>query len=114
YAFWKTRMTCFIKSFDTTAWRVITNGPTIPSITTTTSDGSRVVTPESILHRGLVNKEKVRISWAVFCEPPKEKIILKPLPETVSEAEPALYPPRTFAQHIQHKLFRKTQELGAK
>ncbi|KAJ8766165.1 hypothetical protein K2173_021682 [Erythroxylum novogranatense] len=65
---------------------------------------------KSILHRGLVNKEKVRISWAVFCEPPKEKIILKPLQEVVSEAEPALFPPRTFAQHIQHKLFKKTQE----
>ena len=65
---------------------------------------------KSILHRGLVNKEKVRISWAVFCEPPKEKIILKPLPETVSEEEPAQFPPRTFAQHIQHKLFRKTQQ----
>ncbi|KAK4795781.1 hypothetical protein SAY86_028107 [Trapa natans] len=62
---------------------------------------------KSILHRGLVNKEKVRISWAVFCEPPKEKIILKPLPEMVTEAEPALFPPRTFAQHIEHKLFRK-------
>lgn len=67
---------------------------------------------KSILHRGLVNKEKVRISWAVFCEPPKEKIILKPLPEVVSEAEPPLYPPRTFAQHIQHKLFRKTQDAA--
>ncbi|KAI3453632.1 hypothetical protein Pfo_010295 [Paulownia fortunei] len=65
---------------------------------------------KSILHRGLVNKEKVRISWAVFCEPPKEKIILKPLPETVSEAEPPLFPPRTFAQHIKHKLFRKTED----
>ncbi|KAI4327038.1 hypothetical protein L6164_019542 [Bauhinia variegata] len=65
---------------------------------------------KSILHRGLVNKEKVRISWAVFCEPPKEKIILKPIPELVTETEPALFPPRTFAQHIQHKLFRKTQE----
>ncbi|KAK4844613.1 hypothetical protein QYF36_022344 [Acer negundo] len=65
---------------------------------------------KSILHRGLVNKEKVRISWAVFCEPPKEKIILKPLPETVSETEPPLFPPRTFHQHIQHKLFRKTQD----
>lgn len=64
---------------------------------------------KSILHRGLVNKEKVRISWAVFCEPPKDKIILKPLPETVSETEPPLFPPRTFAQHIEHKLFRKTQ-----
>nr|BAJ08044.1 anthocyanidin synthase [Cyclamen graecum] len=70
---------------------------------------------KSILHRGLVNKEKVRISWAVFCEPPKEKIILQPLPETVTEAEPPLYPPRTFIQHIQHKLFRKNQEAnGAK
>nr|AGI16383.1 anthocyanidin synthase [Ribes nigrum] len=65
---------------------------------------------KSILHRGLVNKEKVRISWAVFCEPPKEKIILKPIPEVVSEAEPAMFPPRTFAQHMQHKLFRKTQD----
>ncbi|XP_044476538.1 leucoanthocyanidin dioxygenase [Mangifera indica] len=65
---------------------------------------------KSILHRGLVNKEKVRISWAVFCEPPKEKIVLKPLPETVSETEPALFPPRTFQQHIQHKLFRKAEE----
>ncbi|WRX17899.1 hypothetical protein QQP08_010386 [Theobroma cacao] len=55
-------------------------------------------------------QEKVRISWAVFCEPPKEKIILKPLPETVSETEPPLFPPRTFAQHIHHKLFRKTQD----
>ncbi|XP_030524727.1 anthocyanin synthase [Rhodamnia argentea] len=67
---------------------------------------------KSILHRGLVNKEKVRISWAVFCEPPKEKIILKPLPELVTEAEPALFPPRTFAQHIQHKLFRKSQDAS--
>jgi leucoanthocyanidin dioxygenase len=65
---------------------------------------------KSILHRGLVNKEKVRISWAVFCEPPKDKIILKPLPETVSETEPAKYPPRTFHQHMQHKLFKKTQD----
>ncbi|KAG8382320.1 hypothetical protein BUALT_Bualt05G0065200 [Buddleja alternifolia] len=65
---------------------------------------------KSILHRGLVNKEKVRISWAVFCEPPKEKIILKPLPETISETEPPRFPPRTFAQHIEHKLFRKSSD----
>ncbi|KAM7525667.1 hypothetical protein LguiA_015569 [Lonicera macranthoides] len=65
---------------------------------------------KSILHRGLVNKERVRISWAVFCEPPKEKIILKPLSETTSEAEPPLFPPRTFSQHIEHKLFRRSQE----
>nr|ACH73180.1 leucoanthocyanidin dioxygenase [Chrysanthemum x morifolium] len=65
---------------------------------------------KSILHRGLVNKEKVRISWAVFCEPPKEKIILKPLPETVSEENPPLFPPRTFHQHMEHKLFKKKDD----
>ncbi|ESR53727.1 Leucoanthocyanidin dioxygenase [Citrus sinensis] len=65
---------------------------------------------KSILHRGLVNKEKVRISWAVFCEPPRDKIILKPLPETVSEQKPAMLPPRTFQQHIEHKLFRRAQD----
>nr|AIB06742.1 anthocyanidin synthase [Mangifera indica] len=68
---------------------------------------------KSILHRGLVNKEKVRISWAVFCEPPKEKIVLKPLPETVSETEPPLFPPRTFQQHIEHKLFRRLKKVDA-
>ncbi|XP_068640698.1 leucoanthocyanidin dioxygenase-like [Aristolochia californica] len=65
---------------------------------------------KSVVHRGLVNKEKVRISWAVFCEPPKEKIVLKPLPELVTDAEPARFRPRTFVEHIRHKLFKKTQE----
>lgn len=65
---------------------------------------------KSILHRGLVNKDKVRISWAVFCEPPKETIVLKPLAETVTEADPPLYPPRTFAQHMALKLFKKSQD----
>ncbi|THU66403.1 hypothetical protein C4D60_Mb05t13780 [Musa balbisiana] len=64
---------------------------------------------KSILHRGLVNKEKVRISWAVFCEPPKEKIVLKPLEDLVADGTPARFPPRTFEQHIQHKLFKKTR-----
>ena len=65
---------------------------------------------KSVLHRGLVNKEKVRISWAVFCEPPKEKVVLRPLPELVTEETPARFPPRTFAQHVQRKLFKKAQE----
>nr|BAS69333.1 anthocyanidin synthase [Lilium speciosum] len=64
----------------------------------------------SVLHRSLVSKERVRISWAVFCEPPKETIVLKPLPELVTEVAPAKFPPRTFKQHIQQKLFKKTEE----
>ena len=63
-----------------------------------------------LVWRFFTGKEKVRISWAMFCEPPKEKIILQPLPELVTETEPARFPPRTFAQHIHHKLFRKDQE----
>ncbi|KAG9442820.1 hypothetical protein H6P81_018674 [Aristolochia fimbriata] len=65
---------------------------------------------KSVVHRGVVNKEKVRISWAVFCEPPKETIVLQPLPELVAEAEPARFPPRTFVEHVRHKLFKKSQE----
>nr|AAR01567.1 anthocyanidin synthase [Sinningia cardinalis] len=68
---------------------------------------------KSILHRGSVNKEKVRISWAVFCEPPMEKIVLKPLPETVSQDKPPLFPPCTFAEHVKHKLFRNGSEDAA-
>lgn len=66
---------------------------------------------KSILHRGLVNKERVRISWAIFCEPPKDKIVLKPLPETVSEMNPPRFPPRTFMQHMDYKLFKKSEDL---
>lgn len=64
---------------------------------------------KSVLHRVLVNREKVRISWAVFCEPPPDKIVLKPLAALVHEGSTAKYPPRTFAQHIDHKLFLKSQ-----
>ncbi|KAK3232371.1 hypothetical protein Dsin_004252 [Dipteronia sinensis] len=67
---------------------------------------------KSVLHRGLVNKERVRISWAVFCKPPEEKTILKPLIETVFEIEPPLFPPRTFQQHVQHKINLREDEPG--
>ncbi|KAJ3679815.1 hypothetical protein LUZ60_016093 [Juncus effusus] len=68
---------------------------------------------KSILHRGLVNKEKVRISWAVFCEPPKEKVMLRPLEELVTEETPAKFTPRTFKQHVEEKLFKKNQAAMA-
>nr|QAA96288.1 anthocyanidin synthase [Gymnadenia rhellicani] len=61
----------------------------------------------SVLHRGLVNREKVRISWAVFCEPPREKVVLRPLPELVGAGEAVRFAPRTFAEHVERKLFKK-------
>ncbi|XP_078446244.1 leucoanthocyanidin dioxygenase-like [Wolffia australiana] len=63
---------------------------------------------KSVLHRGLVNTEKVRISWAVFCEPPKDGIVLRPLPELIGENSPPKFTPRTFGQHLEQKIFRKT------
>ncbi|GLJ37329.1 hypothetical protein SUGI_0757330 [Cryptomeria japonica] len=63
---------------------------------------------KSGLHRGLVNKEKVRISWAVFCCPPKEAVT-GPMKEMVDEQNPPLFPTRTFQEHIDYKLFRKNQ-----
>ncbi|XP_074582185.1 LOW QUALITY PROTEIN: leucoanthocyanidin dioxygenase-like [Curcuma longa] len=68
---------------------------------------------KSVLHRGLVNKEKIRISWAVFCEPPKETILLRPLEELLADGTPPNFPPRTFDQHIQHKLFKKNNPEAA-
>jgi len=63
---------------------------------------------KSGLHRGLVNKEKVRISWAVFCDPPKDALI-GPMKEVVDEQNPPLFPAKTFKQHTDHKLFKKAQ-----
>nr|ABK23166.1 unknown [Picea sitchensis]ABR16140.1 unknown [Picea sitchensis] len=60
------------------------------------------------LHRGLVNKEKVRISWAVFCDPPKDALI-GPMKEVVDEKNPPLFPAKTFKEHTDHKLFKKAQ-----
>jgi anthocyanidin synthase len=62
---------------------------------------------KSVLHRGLVNKEKVRFSWVIFCEPPKEKVMLRPLEELITDEMPAKFAPRTFLQHIEQKLFKK-------
>lgn len=68
----------------------------------------------SVLHRGLVNREAVRISWVVFCEPPPDSVLLHPLPELVTEGHPARFTPRTFKQHLDRKLFKKKQQHKAK
>ncbi|OEL22833.1 Leucoanthocyanidin dioxygenase [Dichanthelium oligosanthes] len=64
----------------------------------------------SVLHRGLVNREAVRVSWVVFCEPPPDAVLLRPLPELVTPDQPARFTPRTFKQHLDRKLFKKKQQ----
>jgi anthocyanidin synthase len=64
----------------------------------------------SVLHRGLVNREAVRVSWVVFCEPPPEAVLLRPLLELLNDGEPARFTPRTFKEHLDCKLFKKKQQ----
>uniref|UniRef100_A0A0D9V130 anthocyanidin synthase n=1 Tax=Leersia perrieri TaxID=77586 RepID=A0A0D9V130_9ORYZ len=69
----------------------------------------------SVLHRGLVNREAVRVSWVVFCEPPPDSVLLQPVPELLiakgggAEIKPR-FTPRTFNQHVQRKVFKKKQD----
>uniref|UniRef100_A0A0E0JIZ1 anthocyanidin synthase n=1 Tax=Oryza punctata TaxID=4537 RepID=A0A0E0JIZ1_ORYPU len=65
----------------------------------------------SVLHRGLVSRDAVRVSWVVFCEPPPESVLLQPVPELLANgAGKPLFAPRTFKQHVQRKVFKKQQD----
>uniref|UniRef100_J3KZZ2 Isopenicillin N synthase-like Fe(2+) 2OG dioxygenase domain-containing protein n=2 Tax=Oryza brachyantha TaxID=4533 RepID=J3KZZ2_ORYBR len=69
----------------------------------------------SVLHRGLVSREAVRVSFVVFCEPPPESVVLEPVPELLllaGVADKPLFPPRTFKQHVQRKLFKKQEDIN--
>ncbi|GMN39681.1 hypothetical protein TIFTF001_008918 [Ficus carica] len=61
---------------------------------------------KSVLHRSLVNKERTRMSWAVFCVPPQEAVI-GPLPELVDETKnPPKFSTKTYAEY-RHRKFNK-------
>ncbi|PSS00404.1 Flavonol synthase/flavanone 3-hydroxylase [Actinidia chinensis var. chinensis] len=60
---------------------------------------------KSVLHRSLVNKERMRMSWAVFVVPPHEAVI-GTLPELVDEKNPAKYSTKTYAEY-RHRKFNK-------
>ncbi|KAB1205367.1 Flavonol synthase/flavanone 3-hydroxylase [Morella rubra] len=60
---------------------------------------------KSVLHRSLVNKERTRMSWAVFVVPPQEATI-GPLAELVDDQNPAKYSTKTYAEY-RHRKFNK-------
>ncbi|XP_058219411.1 flavonol synthase/flavanone 3-hydroxylase-like [Rhododendron vialii] len=60
---------------------------------------------KSVLHRSLVNKERTRMSWAVFVTPPHEAMI-GPIPELINGENPANYSTKTFAEY-RHRKFNK-------
>ncbi|XP_059432919.1 flavonol synthase/flavanone 3-hydroxylase-like [Corylus avellana] len=62
----------------------------------------------SVLHRSTVNKEKARMSWPVFLEPPAE-FVVGPVPELVNEENPPKYKPKKFKDYAFCKLNKLPQ-----
>ncbi|KAJ0025470.1 hypothetical protein Pint_08221 [Pistacia integerrima] len=64
---------------------------------------------KSVLHRSIVNKERMRMSWAVFAVPPHEALI-GPLPELVDDDQnPPKYSTKTFAEYRYRKFNKLPQ-----
>ncbi|KAK4803162.1 hypothetical protein SAY86_001365 [Trapa natans] len=60
---------------------------------------------KGVLHRSLVNREKTRMSWAVFTAPQHEATI-GPIPELIDDQNPPKYTARTFAE-FRYRKFNK-------
>ncbi|KAK4747456.1 hypothetical protein SAY87_014042 [Trapa incisa] len=60
---------------------------------------------KGVLHRSLVNREKTRMSWAVFIAPQHEATI-GPIPELIDDQNPPKYTARTFAE-FRYRKFNK-------
>nr|ARQ79445.1 flavanone 3-hydroxylase [Nelumbo nucifera] len=60
---------------------------------------------KSVLHRSVVNKDQVRMSWAVFCVPPLDAVI-GPLPTLVDDQNPPNYSTKTY-QEYRYRKFNK-------
>lgn len=58
---------------------------------------------KSVLHRTTVNKEKARLSWPVFLEPPQEHVV-GPLSQLVNDENPPKYKSKKFGEYCYCKL----------
>ncbi|KAK1554347.1 hypothetical protein Q3G72_010976 [Acer saccharum] len=54
---------------------------------------------KSVLHRTRVNKEKTRMSWPVFLEPPAD-LQVGPHPKLVNENNPAKYKTKKYSDYV--------------
>ncbi|XVF36863.1 hypothetical protein REPUB_Repub19eG0095200 [Reevesia pubescens] len=58
---------------------------------------------KSVLHRSTVNKERTRISWPVFLEPPSD-LVVGPHPKLINEANPPKFKTKKYSQYCYCKL----------
>ncbi|CAN1235827.1 Flavonol synthase/flavanone 3-hydroxylase [Linum perenne] len=64
---------------------------------------------KAVLHRTTVNKERTRMSWAMFMTPPHDKEV-GPLSELVdAESNPPKYPTKTFGEYRYRKINKLPQ-----
>ncbi|EPS58892.1 flavonol synthase, partial [Genlisea aurea] len=64
---------------------------------------------KAVLHRSTLNKDKTRMSWPVFLEPPPEQE-LGPLPKLVADGEkPELYKRKKYKDYVYCKLNKLPQ-----
>lgn len=60
---------------------------------------------KSIEHRGVVHKDRSRMSWAVFCSPPRD-VLVSPKRELIDEQHPPLYQGAAYGEYLT-KFFKK-------
>ncbi|KAL8167022.1 hypothetical protein V2J09_008521 [Rumex salicifolius] len=58
---------------------------------------------KAVLHRSIVNKEKTRMSWPVFLNPPPKRVI-GPHPKLIGDQNPAKYKSKKYAEYVYCKL----------
>jgi len=58
---------------------------------------------KAVLHRTTVSKEKTRMSWPVFVEPPEEQVV-GPHPQLVTGESPAKYKARKYKEYQHCKI----------
>ncbi|XP_010256287.1 PREDICTED: flavonol synthase/flavanone 3-hydroxylase-like [Nelumbo nucifera] len=63
---------------------------------------------KSALHRSLVNKEHLRMSWPVFCVPPLDAVI-GPLPSLINEENLPKYTSKTYEEYRYRKFNKLPQ-----
>nr|UJP17039.1 flavonol synthase FLS [Chrysanthemum x morifolium] len=63
---------------------------------------------KSVYHRSTVNKEKTRMSWPVFLEPPPE-FEVGPIPKLVNKDDPPKYKTKKYKDYVYCKLNKLPQ-----
>nr|QBO54037.1 flavonol synthase [Muscari aucheri] len=63
---------------------------------------------KSVMHRTVVSRDRVRMSWPVFCSPPGEEVV-GPLPQLVGDGSPARFKAKKYKDYSYCKINKLPQ-----